>query len=78
MTTATKKKKKKLTLGRPALVAGTQQNLSNLLWRLSIPMDSSLYLLVVNFEEYKTILAKVLILLARMNSLVPRMETRGL
>jgi len=31
MATATKKeKKKKLTLGRPALVAGTQQTLSNL------------------------------------------------
>jgi hypothetical protein len=32
MATATKKRKekKKLTLGRPALVAGTQQNLSNL------------------------------------------------
>jgi hypothetical protein len=30
MATATKKEKKKLTLGRPALVAGTQQTLSNL------------------------------------------------
>jgi hypothetical protein len=33
-----KKKEKKLTLGRPALVAGTLQNLSNLFWRLSISM----------------------------------------
>jgi hypothetical protein len=39
MATATKKEKKKLTLGRPALVAGTQQTLSNLL-RLSISMDT--------------------------------------
>jgi len=27
-----RKEKKKLTLGRPALVAGTQQTLSNLFW----------------------------------------------
>jgi hypothetical protein len=32
------KEKKKLTLGRLALVAGTQQILSNLFWRLSISM----------------------------------------
>jgi hypothetical protein len=38
MATATKKKEKKLTLGRPVLVAGTLQNLSNLFWRLSISM----------------------------------------
>jgi hypothetical protein len=42
MAAATKKRKekKKLTLGRPALVAGTQQTLSNLFWRLSISMLS--------------------------------------
>jgi hypothetical protein len=33
-----RKEKKKLTLGRPALVAGTLQNLSNLFWRLLISM----------------------------------------
>jgi hypothetical protein len=33
-----RKEKKKLTLGRLALVAGTQQTLSNLFWRLSISM----------------------------------------
>jgi hypothetical protein len=33
-----RKEKKKLTLGRPALVAGTQQTLSNLFWRLLISM----------------------------------------
>jgi hypothetical protein len=40
MAAATKKEKKRrsLTLGRLALVAGTQQTLSNLLWRLSISM----------------------------------------
>jgi hypothetical protein len=38
MATATKERKKKLTLGRPALVVGTQQTLSNLFWRLSISM----------------------------------------
>jgi hypothetical protein len=36
MATATKKEKKKLSLGRLALVAGAQQTLSNLFWRLSI------------------------------------------
>jgi hypothetical protein len=35
---ATKKEKKKLTLGMPALVTGTQQTLSNLFWRLLISM----------------------------------------
>jgi hypothetical protein len=39
-TATTKKEKKKLTLGRLALVAGTQQILSNLFWRLSIYMAS--------------------------------------
>ncbi len=33
-----RKEKQKLTLGRPAPVAGTQQTLSNLFWRLSISM----------------------------------------
>ncbi len=33
-----RKEKKKLALGRPVLVAGTQQTLSNLFWRLSISM----------------------------------------
>jgi hypothetical protein len=33
-----RKEKKKLTLGRPTLVAGTYQTLSNLFWRLSISM----------------------------------------
>ncbi len=33
-----RKEKKKLTVGRLALVAGTYQNLSNLFWRLSISM----------------------------------------
>jgi hypothetical protein len=33
-----RKEKKKLTLGRLALVAGTQKTLSNLFWRLSISM----------------------------------------
>jgi hypothetical protein len=33
-----RKEQKKLTLGSPALVAGTQQTLSNLFWRLSISM----------------------------------------
>jgi hypothetical protein len=33
-----RKEKKKLTLGRLALVADTQQILSNLFWRLSISM----------------------------------------
>jgi hypothetical protein len=42
MTTATKKEKKKLTLGRLVLVAGTQQTLSNLFWRLSISSEASL------------------------------------
>jgi hypothetical protein len=43
MAAATKKKKekKKLTLGRLALVAGTQQTLSNIFWRLSISMRKS-------------------------------------
>jgi hypothetical protein len=36
MAAATKKEKKKLTFGRPALVTGTQQTLSNLFWRLLI------------------------------------------
>jgi hypothetical protein len=40
MATATKKEKKKLTLGRQALVVGKQQTLSNLFWRLSISMFS--------------------------------------
>jgi len=40
MAAATKKEKKKLTLGRPVLVAGTSQTLSNLFWRLSISMVS--------------------------------------
>jgi hypothetical protein len=34
----TRREKKKLTLGRPALIAGTQQTLNNLFWRLSISM----------------------------------------
>ncbi len=40
MAAATKKRKekKKLTLGRPALVEGTKQTLSNLFWRLLISM----------------------------------------
>jgi hypothetical protein len=38
MAAATKKEKKRLTLGRLALVAGTQQTLSNLIWMLSISM----------------------------------------
>jgi hypothetical protein len=37
-TTKKRKEKKKLTLGRLALVAGTYQTLSNLFWRLSISM----------------------------------------
>jgi hypothetical protein len=37
-----KKEKKKLTLGRLALVAGTKQTLSNLFWRLSISMHKTL------------------------------------
>jgi hypothetical protein len=36
---AATKKEKKLTLGRLALVAGTQQTLSNLFWRLLISMN---------------------------------------
>jgi hypothetical protein len=40
MASATKKRKEKknLTIGRPALVAGTQQTLSNIFWSLSIYM----------------------------------------
>jgi hypothetical protein len=36
-----RKEKKKLTLGRLALIAGTQQILSNLFWRLSISMSET-------------------------------------
>jgi hypothetical protein len=47
MATATKKEKKKLTLGRPALVAGTQQTLSNLFETFDIyeirPLDVELF-----------------------------------
>jgi hypothetical protein len=41
MAAATKKRKekKKFTLGWPALVAGTQQTLSNLFWRLAMSMS---------------------------------------
>jgi hypothetical protein len=41
MATATKKEKKKLTLGRPALVAGTQKNLKQSILRLSISMQAT-------------------------------------
>ncbi len=37
---ATATKKRRFTLGRPALVGGKQQTLSNLFWRLSISMFS--------------------------------------
>jgi hypothetical protein len=43
-----RKEKKKLTLGGPALVAGIQQTLSNLLWRLSISMFSTDTLTIKN------------------------------
>jgi hypothetical protein len=46
-----KKRKKKLTLGRPALVTGTQQTLSNLFWRLSISMVHTLIELLVNLPS---------------------------
>jgi hypothetical protein len=51
MTTATKKEKKKLTLGRPALVGGKQQTLSNLFWRLSISMFSIDTLTIKNKKQ---------------------------